>query len=302
MVNLKTIITGATGWLGSELTRILLSDQKTVVPDLHLFSAFGKKLEVNKKQIIIKTVDSFNDKISIENYFDFAFVTREKIDLIGPEKYKEANIKAINDSVSLIYKSRPRNVILASSGAVYKKGKNWKEANNFLYSDLKILQEEKIKEVCAKTNANLLIIRIFNLSGRGVIKVNDFAISQIINNALNNHEILIKSNYLVNRTYCDVTQLLNLLLIAAKNCYNGTFDSFGIKIELRDLVEKSIKELSSKSKFYAPEADIGSVSDDYFSESKIYNDLLMKFLGEESFSIKQQIHKTASWLISNKSI
>jgi len=302
VANLKTVITGATGWLGNELTRILVSDKKIALSDLYLFSSFEKKIEVNKNHIITKTIDSFNHKQSIENYFDFAFATREKIDLIGPEKYKEVNVKIIDDSVNLIYKSSPKNVILASSGAVYKIGKNWREANNFLYSDLKVLQEEKIREVCAKTNSNLLVIRIFNLSGRGIMKVNDFAISQIINNALINHNIVIKSNYLVSRTYCDITQLLNMLIIASENSYSGTLDSSGIKIELRDLVKKSIEELNSKSEFYAPEIEINSIPDDYFSESKIYNELLMKFLGENIFSIEQQIHKTASGLIGIRSI
>ena len=294
---MKTVITGSTGWLGSELTRILIQERNISTSDLNLIASAEKKLQFNEKIILTKTFKNFIKTQDIENYFDFAFLTRDKINLIGPEKYKEANINIINDSVNLIYHLTPKNVILASSGAVYKTGKNWKESSNFLYSDLKILQEEKIKEVCNKINSNLIIIRVFNLSGNGITKVNEFAISQFINNALNNKEIFIKSNYLVNRSYCDISQLLNTLVTAAKNGYSGTLDSTGIKIELRDLAKQVIKELKSKSKFDAPEVINGSLSDDYFSESKEYSHLLNEFSGGKMFSIEQQIHKTRNGLI-----
>ena len=297
---MKTVITGSTGWLGNELTRILIQERNISTSDLNLIASAEKKIQLNEKMILTKTFKNFAKTPNVENYFDFAFLTRDKINLIGPEKYKEANINIINDSVNLIYHLRPKNVVLASSGAVYKIGKNWKESSNFLYSDLKILQEEKIKEVCNKTNSNLIIVRIFNLSGSGITKVNEFAISQFINDALNNKEISINSNYLVNRSYCDISQLLNTLVTAAKNGYTGTLDSTGIKIELRDLAKQVIKELESKSIFNAPEVIDGSLSDDYFSESKEYSYFLNKFSGGKMFSIEQQIHKTRNGLILTK--
>ena len=119
----------------------------------------------------------------------------------------------------------------------------------------------------------------------------------VLRKILNNKEIFIKSNYLVNRSYCDISQLLNTLVTAAKNGYSGTLDSTGIKIELRDLAKQVIKELKSKSKFDAPEVINGSLSDDYFSESKEYSHLLNEFSGGKMFSIEQQIHKTRNGLI-----
>jgi nucleoside-diphosphate-sugar epimerase len=300
MGNMKTVITGSTGWLGSELTRILIQERNISTSDLNLIASTEKKLHFNKKIILTKTFKNVTKTQDVANYFDFAFLTRDKIHLIGPEKYKETNIDIINDSVNLIYRLKPKNVVLASSGAVYKTGKNWREASNFLYSDLKILQEEKIKEVCDKINSNLVVIRIFNLSGNGITKVNKFAISQFINNAVNNKEISIKSDYLVNRSYCDISQLLNTLVTAANNGYSGTLDSTGIKIELRDLAKQVIKELKSESKFDAPEVVNGSLSDDYFSESKEYSHLLNKFSGGKMFSIEQQIRRTRSGLILSR--
>ena len=296
MDNLKTIITGGTGWLGKELTRILIDDYNYLPANLALISSNKNRIIVNKKIIHSKTFKDFNSTSFVDTYYDFAFLTREKIHLIGPKKYKEINEKIISNSVKLVNKLKPKNVVLASSGAVYKIGKNWRETSNFLYSDLKILHENKLREICAKTNSNLIIARIFNLSGTGIIDSNRFAISQLVESALHNSEILIKSNYLVTRKYCDISQLLNMLVAAVRHNHNDIFDTSGVKIELRELSKKIVKELNSFSKIISPEISSKLVPDDYFSRSKKYDRLLMEFLGEKTISIEDQILKTKNGL------
>jgi len=293
----KTVITGASGWLGRELIRILVGENGISPLNLHLIASTNKKFEINQNVFFTKKHNEIDESQEVENYFDFAFLTREKINILGPKKYIEANIEVINNSVELVRSLKPKNVILSSSGAVYKIGKNWERASNYLYSDLKILQENKLKEVCSEIGANLTIIRIFNISGNGITKINDFAISQFISKALNNEKIFIESNYLVNRRYCDISQLLNTLISATKSGYSGTIDSTGIKIELRDLAKLVIKELNSASKFEAPEVFNGSSPDNYFSDSEDYSTLLRKCRGERIFSIEEQIQKTMTSMI-----
>ena len=300
MEETKTVITGASGWLGRELIRILVEENKISPLNLHLIASTVKKFKINQNKFITKKYNDINESQEIENYFDFAFLTREKINTLGPKKYTEANIGIINNSVELVKNLKPKNVILSSSGAVYKIGKNWKQAGNSLYSDLKILQEAKLKEVCKEIGANLTTIRIFNLSGNGITKINDFAISQFISKALNNEKITIESNYLVNRSYCDISQLLNMFISATKSGYSGTVDSTGIKIELRDLAKLLIKELKSKSKFEAPEVIKGSLPDNYFSDSEDYSILIRKYCGERTFSIEEQIQKTMTSMIKTR--
>ena len=302
MENSKIVITGATGWLGSELSKILVEEQNLSTRQLHLISATNKKIKIGKNTfttITFKDLDKIED---IVNYYDFAFLARDNIDSIGPNKYKEANKKIVMDSVNAINDLKPKNVVLASSGAVYKTGKISENFSNSLYSDLKIFQEEKIQEACNKANSNLITIRIFNLSGNGMPRNQTFALSQIISEALNNEKIFIKSNFLVNRSYCDVTQLLRMLILVSNSGYIGTLDSSGIKIEIRALAEKVVNELKSLSEIHAPDIISGALPDNYFSESKKYDDLLMEYLGEKTLSIKEQIHKTKNGFINANSI
>lgn len=292
MDNSRTVITGATGWLGSELSRILLEEHNLLTRQLHFISSTARKMKIGKNTFTTITFRDLNEIEDINNYYDFAFLPRHKIDLIGLKKYREVNEKIVMDSVNSINVLRPKNVVLASSGAIYKTGKISESSVNSLYSDLKIFQEEKIQEVCSKINSNLITIRIFNLSGNGMPKDYTFALSQIINEALNNRKIYIKSNFRVNRSYCDVTQLLRVLILASNSGYTGNLDSSGIKIEIRALAEKVVSELKSLSEIHSPNVISEALPDNYFSESKKYDSLLKEYLGEKTLSIKEQIHKT----------
>ena len=292
MNNSKIVITGATGWLGSELSKILVEEHNLSTRQLHCISTTNRKVKIGKNTFTTITFRDLDKIEDIVNYYDFAFLPRHNIDSIGPNKYKEANEKIVMDSVNAINDLKPKNVVLASSGAVYKTGKISENFSNSLYSDLKIFQEEKIQEACNKADSNLVTIRIFNLSGIGMPRNNSFALSQIISKALNNEKIFIKSDFHVNRSYCDITQLLRLLILVSNSGYSGTLDSSGVKIEIRALAEKVVNELKSLSEIHAPDVISGALPDDYFSESKKYEDLLMEYLGEKTLSIKEQIHKT----------
>ena len=287
-------VTGATGWLGKELINVLTNlDIQNL--ELDLISSSEREIEVNNRKF--KTnIFTKNRLINTDIYFDFAFLTREKIRTLGKERYIEMNNSIIHNSIDLIKRKHPKTVILASSGAVYRQGfKHFQEDNN-LYSDLKLMQEEKIGEACIDIGVNLIVTRIFNLSGNGINKINTFAIAELISRAFHNQTLQIRSNYLVYRRYCDISQLLNLLLKLHEINFTGTFDSGGVKIELRDLARTIVKQLRSKCELDF--ADIGKDSppDEYFSKSNLYEELLVKCLNERPLLISKQIVNTKNSL------
>ena len=187
-------------------------------------------------------------------------------------------------------------MILASSGAVYGQGVNHFQKDNNLYSELKLMQEEKIGAVCADIGINLIVTRIFNLSGNGMNKVSTFAISELISRAFQNQTLQIRSNYLVYRRFCDISQLLNLLLKLHEINFTGTFDSGGIKIELRDLARTIVKQLRSNSELDFANINKDSPPDEYFSKSNLYEELLVKCLNEKPLLISKQITNTKNSL------
>jgi nucleoside-diphosphate-sugar epimerase len=185
---------------------------------------------------------------------------------------------------------------LASSGAVYGQGFNNFKDDNKLYSELKLMQEEKIGAACSDIGVNLIISRIFNLSGNGINKINTFVIADFISRAFQNQKVQIKSNYLVYRRYCDISQLLNLLLKLHEINFTGIIDSGGIKIELRDLARTIIKQLRSNSEIDFSDIGKDSSPDEYFSKSNLYDELLVKCLNEKPLLISEQIANTKNSL------
>lgn len=292
--DLSVTVTGATGWLGKELINILTNlDIQNL--NLDLISSSEREIEVNNRKFK-SNIFTNSRLIDTDIYFDFAFLTREKIRTLGKERYIEINNSIIQNSIDLIKRKHPKTVILASSGAVYRQAFNHFQQNNNVYSDLKLMQEEKISAVCVDIGVNLIVTRIFNLSGNGINKVNTFAIAELISRALQNQTLQIRSTYLVYRRYCDISQLLNLLLKLHEINFTGTFDSGGVKIELRDLARTIVKQLKSKCELDFAEISKGSLPDKYFSKSNFYEDLLVKCLNERALPISEQIVNTRNSL------
>jgi len=127
---------------------------------------------------------------------------------------------------------------------------------------------------------------------------NNFAISDFIEKSISNKDIEIKSNYLVHRRYCDITQLLKLMEKLAEQPITVTFDSGGFKIELRDLAQKIITCLDSNSTVVSKKISNKMPVDNYFSVSDRYELLLKEILNEEPISIENQIKITYESLVS----
>ena len=301
MTPIKVLISGATGWLGRETT-------------IRAINKFGKNLDltlssstptnINIEGQLFKTVlsNSLDSQSKFDYFFDYAFLTREKIDLIGLEKYREINSSLIESSAQLIKKYAPKVVILASSGAVYQDSRFADNLNNKLYAELKLDQENMIAKACQLTGSKLIIVRIFNLSGRGINKSKVFAIQDFVESALNNHNIIIKSNFRVFRRYSDIGQLINLLIELALKHKSFKFDSGGVKVELSELATSVVKAINSNSIIKTGLIDENQPPDNYFSKSQLYELLIKDFLNQEPLSLRAQIISTAESLKSTKNL
>jgi len=295
MVKTNVLVSGATGWLGREILNVLSEDNFEKL-HLNLISSKNDEVFIKGNRFEIKSFESYDNKSEINNYFDFAFLTKNKLKIIGPEKYKEINLEIIYNSMKLIKRICPKTVVLSSSGAIYNIKKTTKD--EILYSDLKKKQEELIIKACSESGSNLIISRIFNLSGRGIPHESDFALSDLIIKGIRGIDLIINSNYLVTRRYSDITQLLMLLVEMANRGQNCVFDSGGAKIELRALAKTIIKELKSKSKVVCSESNFEPEQDEYFSNSYLYENLLKQILGEDSLTIERQIQNTKNYLMN----
>ena len=232
-------ISGSSGWIGTELIRVI-NESRHINAKLTLISSQNKNIAVDTK--IYKTYDFYNlpmmDPVDI--YFDFAFLTRDKIKSLGLKAYRIQVLEVISASVKLIRVLKPRTVVLSSSGAIYFEKNNVHDNFDLAYSELKKVQEKLIRQVCGENNINLVISRIFNLSGRGCDRVEHYVLPYIIDKCLKNETVYLNSERLVFRRYCDISELLELLIALGQNNSSLIFDSGGPATEIRALAH-SIK-------------------------------------------------------------
>jgi nucleoside-diphosphate-sugar epimerase len=302
MIFKNFIVSGATGWLGSELIIEVLKHNDFQSSNIVAVSSSDGTFMLNNRILNHISFENLKDIYSDSCYFDFAFSTREKLKLITEEKYKEINMKIIHNSVNFIRSSKPKVVVLASSGAVY--GSNWvgSSMNNDLYGQLKLIQEIEIGKACKEAGSKLVTMRIFNLSGSGIRKIDTFALAEFVFKSLKNQDIFIRSNYLVTRRYCDISQLLKLVLCLILENQDITFDTGGIKVEIRELADITIKKLNSLSSVKSLEINSSLPPDNYFSKSNKFEKLVKMYLRQAPISIDNQIELTKCTLLSQNLI
>lgn len=296
------VVTGATGWLGSELIKEILRNNDFQSSNVVAASSKSGTFILNNKILNHVSFENLEDTYTDSCYFDFAFLTREKLKLTTVERYKEANMKIIQNSVDFIKSRKPKVVVLASSGAVY--GPNWlaNGMSNDLYGQLKMLQESEIGKACKEAGSKLIIMRIFNLSGSGIKKIETFALAEFIFKSLKNQDIFIRSNYLVTRRYCDVSQLLKLVLCLIHENQNIIFDTGGIKIEIHELANMIVKKLNSLSSVKSLEINSSLTPDNYFSKSNKFEELVQEHLKQAPITLDQQIEITKNALLNQNLI
>lgn len=288
-------ISGSSGWIGTELIRVI-NESRHINAKLTLISSQNKTIAVDTK--MYKTYDFYNlpkmDPVDI--YFDFAFLTRDKIKPLGLKAYRIQVLEVISASVKLIRVLKPRTVVLSSSGAVYFEKNNVHNNFDLAYSELKKIQEKLIGQVCEENNINLVISRIFNLSGRGCDRVEHYVLPYIIDKCLKNETVNLNSERLVFRRYCDISELLELLIVLGQNNSSLIFDSGGPATEIRALAHsiKLILKSESELKYFYPKEH--SVVDAYLSSSFIYENLIKSHFNKEVLSLEEQVVKSRKYL------
>jgi nucleoside-diphosphate-sugar epimerase len=277
----RVLVTGAGGWFGQ--TAIAMIGEAGV--ELVATGSKDQQIEIDGKTQTVHTqsldvIEAFKPTVVI----DTAFVTRERLSVLGHKAYVETNQRIIHQSLEIATLPSVRKYIGFSSGAtMHLAGHTSFSLAENPYAAQKRIYESQISEIAARVPSDISIARVWSVTGSYCTKPDSFAFTDLITQAKLGL-IQIKAKRHVYRRYCAIEDVLALALLPNATESHSIFSTGGDLIELGDLA-KLIAELVNPSAEIRREIDPELPSDDYYSGSKDWDELLQSaHLARDSIS------------------
>ena len=287
------VISGIRGWLGNSAVNVLVDDF-SVDPSKIVGIGSQRNIEkIGNHSYDVKTWKDFSHGLKdVQLFLHFGFLTRDKVAKMPFEEYLLKNREITDQALDFIKINSPMAVVNVSSGAVFNPPTFTNLANDLShnpYGFLKLEEEKKLQELCAKKNIGIVINRLWGLSGIDVKNKEPYALYEFIKKAQENKTIEIKSKNLVFRRYVNDRQLMRLLLKLAFQSETIIFDSGGPLVEIEDLANLVIRTLSSKSNISKRIIDPQAIKDEYFSKNSKFEEIFVLHMNETLLSLEDQI-------------
>jgi nucleoside-diphosphate-sugar epimerase len=282
-------ISGATGWLGLETIEKVSHFQE--LENLTLYSSNGRGISrSNASNLETNSFISATPPESMDGFIHLAFLTRDKISSVGYSEYVAKNISLISKACAIIETSKPKWVVLVSSGAIFDRNTGDLETDSFKnpYGFCKRVEESLIFDSARKVGANVVIGRLWGATGAFMPPNPAYAISDFIYGAISKRRIDIKSGSLVFRRYVDAGEFMETLIRAAISGEHTIVNSGGPKIEIGELAKLVSNEFAGVE--ISRPAEQGGV-DDYFPWGDEFENLALK-VGVKLSELPTQVSRT----------
>jgi len=154
---MNILITGGTGFLGSEILKILPKRDKIFILDLKK-RILSRKFKFIKGSILRRDLNKVLKSNNINIVVHLAAALGVKKTENNPKEVLDVNIKGTFNILDSIKNSKVKKIIFASSSEIYGDKYNKKVRENFLpfpkslYANSKIVGEELVKSYCKLYN------------------------------------------------------------------------------------------------------------------------------------------------------
>jgi nucleoside-diphosphate-sugar epimerase len=285
----RVLVTGAAGWFGR--TAIAMTGGASL--EMLATGSKDQKIEIDGQSQAVHTqtleiILAFRPTVII----DSAFVTRERLAVLGHKAYIEANQKIIDESLAIAAIPSVRKYIGFSSGVtVHLAGQDSYSLEENPYAAQKRVYENRLWELANSLKIDASIARVWSVTGCYVTKgAAAFAFTDLINQAKFGL-IKIKARQRVYRRYCAVEDVLALALMPLGPGEQTVFDTGGDLIELGALAQIMVEVINPAAKIRL-QIDPELPSDDYHSDNRAWQSLVGLGFPKED-SIREQVARVA---------
>jgi nucleoside-diphosphate-sugar epimerase len=284
----RVLVTGAAGWFG----RTAIAMTRKVGVDLLATGSKDQNIDIDGQGQAVQAqgldaISAFKPTVVI----DTAFVTRERLSVLGHKTYVETNQKLIDDSLAIAALPSVKKYIGFSSGAtMHLAGHTSFSLEENPYAAQKRIYESKISEMAAELQSNISVARVWSVTGSYCTKPDSFAFTDLIAQAKVGL-IEIKAKHLVFRRYCAIEDVLALAMLPSPTVSDPFFDTGGDLIEIGDLA-KLVVELVNPNAEIRRQIDPELTLDDYHSDNSDWENLVGAGFLSKDF-LREQIARVA---------
>ncbi len=247
------LVTGGAGFIGSRLVKMLLDEnhEVTVIDNLHSgklenLANFQNKIDFHNLDVRdsekIKSIASKSNGI-----FHFAALTDVLESFTKQDEYSAVNVQGTQNILD-IAKQFDLKVVFASSAAVYGNAKKIPIKENIERNPLNPYGQTKLNgeylcEKYFKMGTKVIVLRFFNVYGKGQNPAYAGVISKFLENVSNGKPPIIYGDGTQARDFVFVDDVAEANLLAMKSNSSGKFINVGtgIKTSIRELAEMIIK-------------------------------------------------------------
>jgi len=260
---MNILVTGGAGFIGKHLVKFLI-ENKHNVSILDNFSNSDKKsisnFEKNQIKIIEGDIRDDKDILNATKDQDVVIHLAAKISVEesvkNPSETFGINVKGTEKILESCKKNGIKKIIVASSAAVYGEGDQQnkiKEESTLNpispYGESKIEMEKKIEKFCTENKINYVILRFFNIYGKGQSKEYAGVITKFLEQIEKNEDLKIFGDGMQTRDFVGIEDIINSIQNAMEYTENGIFNiGSGKKITIKELAELMISLSNKKLK------------------------------------------------------
>jgi len=236
----KVFVTGGAGFVGSFLAESLLNkgNNVTVFDDFSNSTQEKASLLANKGATVIKgDIRNFEFLKKHLIGFDTVIHLAAKIDVPEstkkPELYHKVNVLGTKNLLNVCEKKGIKNVIAASSAAVFGKPNKLPLSDDSLlspespYGQTKVEMEKLLADFSKNYDLNSISLRFFNVYGKGQTDAYAGVITKFMNKIKENKPLLIFGDGSNTRDFISVNDVAESIMSAIEhiegkqgNCYN----------------------------------------------------------------------------------